>query len=61
MGRNSMKRKLKEEKILSSVSTMLKETKTTTTSAQLSSALEKIAVSVGSAIYSWQLQSALTN
>jgi hypothetical protein len=61
MGRNSTKRKLEEEKILCSVSTLLRETKTTTTSAHLSSALEKIAVSVGSAINSWQLQSALTN
>jgi hypothetical protein len=61
MERNSMKRKLEEEKLLSSVSTMIKGNQTTTTSAHLYSALEKIAVSVGSAINSWQLQSALTN
>lgn len=61
MGRNSMKRKLEEEKILNSVSKMISNTKTTSTSAHLSSALEKIALSVGAAINSWQMQSALTN
>jgi len=60
MGRNSMKRKIEEEKILASVSKKMEST-STSTSSQLAAALAQIATAVGSALTSWQTQQALQN
>jgi hypothetical protein len=60
MGRNSMRRKLEEDKIMASVSKTIEST-TTSTSSQLSSALLQISTSIGSALTSWQMQLALPN
>jgi hypothetical protein len=59
MGRNSTKCKLEAEKILASVSKQIEAEKNTTTSSYLAGALQEIAKCVGSAIFSWHMQSAI--
>jgi hypothetical protein len=60
MGRNSMRRKVEEDKIMASISKKIEST-TTSMSSQLSAALLQISTSIGSALTSWQMQLALPN
>jgi hypothetical protein len=59
MGRNSMKHKKEEEKILEAASQRLKSSTASVPSHQLTNILEQIAVSVGSALTTWTLHQAL--
>ncbi len=59
MGRNSMKWKMDEVKILVSVSKQIESG--ATTSLQLADALQEIAKCTGSAISNWQMQLAIPN
>jgi hypothetical protein len=61
MGRNSMKRKMEEEKILASVSKRMESEGATSASSFLASALTEIAKCVGAAVSSWQMQLAIPN
>ncbi len=61
MGRNSMKWKREEEKILVSVSKQMKSEGATTASSFLAGALTEITKCVGSAVSSWQMQLAIPN
>jgi hypothetical protein len=59
MGRNSMKHKKEEEKILEAASQCLKSSTASVPSHPLTNILEQIAVSVGSALTTWTLHQAL--
>lgn len=61
MGRNSMKRKMEEEKILASVSKQMESEGAAITSSQLAGALQEIAKCIGSALANWQMQLAVPN
>jgi hypothetical protein len=61
MGRNSMKRKMEEEKILASVSKRMESEGATSASSFLAGALTEIAKCVGAAVSSWQMQLAIPN
>jgi len=61
IGRNSMKRKMEEDKILEAVSQRMKLSGGSVAMHQLTNVLEQMAVSVGSALTTWTLHQALSN